>query len=100
MSVQTVTIFATLMLSVQTLLDLIHVLAMMGIKELGLLLVPSHGAHELTDENTSYPVDWAAIESGGGEEAEPEEEGPTDYGLLLANADISNGERVARRCAA
>lgn len=76
------------------------VLAVMGIKELGHLLVPSHGAHELTDENTSYPVDWAAIESGGGEAAEPEEEGPTDYGLLLANADISNGERVARRCAA
>ena len=75
------------------------VLAVMAITELGHLLVPSHGAHELTDENTSYPVDWAAIESGGGE-AEPVEEGPTDYGLLLANADISNGERVARRCAA
>ncbi|MED5547750.1 MAG: cytochrome c family protein [Pseudomonadota bacterium] len=75
------------------------VLAVMAITELGHLLVPSHGAHELTDENTSYPVDWAAIESGGGD-AEPVEEGPTDYGLLLANADISNGERVARRCAA
>ena len=70
------------------------VLAVMAITELGHLLVPSHGAHELTDENTSYPVDWAAIESGGGE-AEPVEEGPTDYGLLLANADISNGERDA-----
>jgi len=76
------------------------VLAVMAITELGHLLVPSHAAHELTDENTSYPVDWAAIESGGGGDAEPVEEGPTDYGLLLANADMSNGERVARRCAA
>lgn len=76
------------------------VLAVMAITELGHLLVPSHAAHELTDENTSYPVDWAAIESGGGGEAEAVEEGPTDYGLLLANADMSNGERVARRCAA
>jgi cytochrome c len=76
------------------------VLAVLGIKELGHLLVPSHGAHELTAENTSYPVDWAALETGGGEAAEPVEEGPTDYGLLLANADMSNGERVARRCAA
>lgn len=76
------------------------VLAVLGIKELGHLLVPTHGAHELTEENTSYPVDWAALEAGAGEEAEPVEEGPTDYGLLLANADMSNGERVARRCAA
>lgn len=76
------------------------VLAVLGIKEVGHLLVPTHAAHELTDENTSYPVDWAAIEAGGSGEAEPVEQGPTDYGLLLANADMSNGERVARRCAA
>lgn len=76
------------------------VLAVIGIKEVGHLLVPTHAAHELTAENTSYPFDFAAIESGAGAESEPVEQGPTDYGLLLAAADISNGERVARRCAA
>ena len=76
------------------------VLAVMGITELGHMLVPTHGAHELTAENTSYPVDWAALEAGGsGSEAEVEA-GPTDYGALLAAADMGNGERVARRCAA
>lgn len=76
------------------------VLAVMGITELGHLLVPSHAAHELTAENTSYPVDWAALEAGGsGSEAEVDT-GPTDYGALLAAADMGNGERVARRCAA
>ncbi len=53
-------------------------------------------------EEFAYPIDLAALENAGGgaaeEEAEPE--GPTDFGLLLANADISAGERVARRCTA
>ena len=30
---------------------------------------------------------------------EEEESGPVDFGVLLANADISSGARVARRCA-
>jgi len=75
------------------------VLAVMGITELGHMLVPSHGAHELTAENTSYPVDWASIESGAGGAAVEEDTGPTDYGALLAAADIASGERAARRCA-
>ena len=76
------------------------VLAVIGIREVGHLLVPTHAEHELTAENTSYPFDFAAIESGAGVEPEAVDQGPTDYGLLLAAADISNGERVARRCAA
>lgn len=31
--------------------------------------------------------------------AEEEPEGPVDFGVLLANADVSAGARVARRCA-
>ncbi|OLF81394.1 hypothetical protein AWH62_01605 [Maricaulis sp. W15] len=74
------------------------VLGVLAITELGHLLVPSHAAHELTAENTAYPVDWAAI--GSGPSTEVVEEGPTDYGLVLAAADIGAGERAARRCAA
>ena len=48
-------------------------------------------------EEYGYPVDLAALESSAG--AEEEEEGPIDFGVLLASADISAGERVARRCA-
>lgn len=76
------------------------VLAVLAITELGHLLVPTHAAHELTAENTAYPVDWDAIGHGAGAAEEPVEQGPTDYGLLLANADIGAGERAARRCAA
>ena len=75
------------------------VLGVLAITELGHLLVPSHAADELTAENTAYPVDWAALESGASSEAVVEE-GPTDYGLVLASADIGAGERAARRCAA
>jgi len=74
------------------------VLGVLAITELGHLLVPSHAAHELTAENTAYPVDWAALDSG--QSAEVIEEGPTDYGLVLAAADVGAGERAARRCAA
>ena len=74
------------------------VLGVLAITELGHLLVPSHAAHELTAENTAYPVDWAALDSG--HSVEVVEEGPTDYGLVLAAADIGAGERAARRCAA
>jgi cytochrome c len=75
------------------------ILAVLIITELGHMLVKSHAPEELTAENTAYPVDWAAIESGSsGSQEAAVEEGPRDYGLLLANADISAGERVARRC--
>ena len=75
------------------------ILAILVITELGHMLVKAHAPEELTAENTAYPVDWAAIESGSsGSQEAVVEEGPRDYGLLLANADISAGERVARRC--
>ena len=63
------------------------VLGVLAITELGHLLVPSHAADELTAENTAYPVDWAALESGASSEAVVEE-GPTDYGLVLASAGV------------
>lgn len=49
-------------------------------------------------EEFGYPVDLAALEGASGP-AEEEVEGPVDFGVLLASADISAGERVARRCA-
>ncbi len=74
------------------------ILVVLLITELGHMLVPSHGADELTAENTSYPIDWEALGTGASAEAEVIDEGPTDYGLLLANADLSAGERITRRC--
>lgn len=49
-------------------------------------------------EQFGYPVDLAALE-GASAGAEEEVEGPVDFGVLLASADLSAGERVARRCA-
>lgn len=55
--------------------------------------------HEPLDpEQLAYPIDLSALE-GVGAAAEEEEEGPVDYGALLAMADVSAGERVANRCA-
>lgn len=76
------------------------VLLVMVIMELGHTLVPSHGAGELTAENTSYPVDWAALGAGSTGVVEEVETGPVDYSVVLAALDISAGERVFRRCAA
>jgi cytochrome c len=74
------------------------VLVVLIITELGHLLVPAHSVEELTADNTAYPVDWAAIEGDGAGEVEVVEAGPVDYGMLLASADISSGERITRRC--
>lgn len=74
------------------------ILVILVITELGHMLVKSHAPEELTAENTAYPVNWAALESGATGTQETVVEGPTDYGLLLASADIGAGERVARRC--
>ncbi|MEE2565802.1 c-type cytochrome [Hyphobacterium marinum] len=53
--------------------------------------------HTETDtESFSYPVDLAAIQ--GGENGGDIVEEVYDLGLLLASADASAGERVARRC--
>lgn len=74
------------------------VLVVLVIKELGHILVPSH-AIELDEAHTAYPVNWAAVSGEGGGEVVVEETGPVDYGVLLAAADLSNGERQFRRCA-
>jgi cytochrome c len=49
-------------------------------------------------ERPAYPVDMAVLESAS-DAQEEEEQGPPDFGVLLAGADIGAGERVARRCA-
>lgn len=67
-------------------------LVVMGLRTLGEELF-----HAEAPEEFGYPVDLAALDMAGGEEEE--EEGPVDFGLLLASADVSAGERVARRCA-
>lgn len=74
------------------------VLVVIVIKELGHILIPSH-AVALDEEHVAYPIDWAAVQGDGGGEAVVEEAGPVDYGLLLAAADLTNGERQFRRCA-
>ncbi|MEO1040176.1 MAG: cytochrome c family protein [Pseudomonadota bacterium] len=47
-------------------------------------------------ETIAYPIDLSILE--GSATTEAEEEGPVDFGLLLAAADLSAGERVVRRC--
>ncbi|HBU61225.1 MAG: cytochrome c, membrane-bound [Oceanicaulis sp.] len=64
---------------------------------LGLTTLGDSLFHVEQPEEYGYPVDLAALENTGA--AEEEEEGPVDFGLLLASADVSAGERVARRCA-
>lgn len=51
---------------------------------------------EADTESFSYPVDLAAIQ--GSHDGGDVEEEVYDLGLLLASADASAGERVARRC--
>lgn len=64
---------------------------------LGLTTLGDSLFHIEQPEEYGYPVDLAALESTAG--AEEEVEGPVDFGLLLASADLGAGERVARRCA-
>lgn len=70
-----------------------------GLVVLGLQTL-AHGLYHVdAPETPAYPIDLSVLEgaaSGGGE---AEEAGPVDFGLLLAGADLSAGERVARRCA-
>ena len=65
---------------------------------LGLTTLGDSLFHVEQPEEYGYPVDLTALEGGHGG-AEEEEEGPVDFGVLLASADVSAGERVARRCA-
>lgn len=63
---------------------------------LGLSTLAEGLFHTEGPETPAYPVDLAALEPAAPEE---EETGPPDFGVLLAGADLSAGERVARRCA-
>ena len=70
-------------------------LLILGLQTLSHVLVESDGADL---ETMAYPIDLEAIGAASAS-AEPEEPaGPPDFGALLASADISAGERVARRC--
>ena len=75
------------------------VLVVIVISQLGGMLVGSHDSLALDEEHVAYPVDWDALGGTGGQDVEEVIEGPTDYGVLLASADLNAGERVARRCA-
>jgi cytochrome c len=46
----------------------------------------------------AYPIDLSALQASAPAADEPS--GPVDFGLLLASADLSAGERIARRCVA
>ncbi|MEQ8405857.1 MAG: cytochrome c family protein [Oceanicaulis sp.] len=65
---------------------------------LGLSTLADGLFHTEEPERPAYPVDMAVLESAAGAEEE-EEQGPPDFGVLLAGADVGAGERVARRCA-
>lgn len=71
-------------------------LLILGLQTLGHELMDSDSA-EL--ESLAYPVDLAAIGASMGSDEAEEPAGPPDFGTLLASADVSAGERVARRCA-
>ena len=66
-------------------------LVVMGLREISSIVFSVDAPEEII-----YPVDLSALETTGG----GEEEAPADIGLLLASADPSAGEQVARRCAA
>lgn len=66
-------------------------LLIMGLMELSNRLFEVH-----PPETLAYAVELDAVAPVVQEE---EEDGPVDFGVLLANADVSSGERVARRCA-
>ncbi len=68
-------------------------LIIMGLLELSHVLV-----HSKVPSQLAVFVDLSAVTTASAED-EVVDEGPTDFGLLLANADISAGERVSRRCA-
>lgn len=68
-------------------------LFMMALGELSNIVFGGSKTAEL-----AYPIDLAALQSAA--PVEEIESGPVDFGLLLASADLSAGERVARRCAA
>lgn len=68
-------------------------LLVLGLRTFGDGLFGHPGGGEL-----AYPIDLAALEGASAAASEEEEQGPTDYGALLAAADVSAGARVANRC--
>lgn len=71
-------------------------LLILGLQTLGHELMASESAER---ETIAYPVNWELVGGASMASDEPEEPaGPPDFGTLLASADISAGERVARRC--
>lgn len=68
-----------------------------GLLIMGLLELSHIVMHAETPDEPAYPIDLAALE--GASAAEEEEPAAVDFGLLLASADLSAGERVTRRCA-
>ncbi|KAA5804795.1 cytochrome c family protein [Alkalicaulis satelles] len=69
-------------------------LFIMALNELSGILFPTRGTGEL-----AFPIDLAALDAAA-PAAAADDSGPVDFGLLLAGADLSAGERVARRCVA
>jgi len=69
-----------------------------GLIIMGLMELSNHLVHSETPETLAYSVDLSSTVTVAATEEE-EETGPVDFGLLLASADVSAGERVARRCA-
>jgi cytochrome c len=66
-------------------------LIIMGLMELSHILVHSKPADQL-----AYTVDLSSTMTAS---ADVEEEPEVEFAVLLANADVSAGERVSRRCA-
>lgn len=69
-----------------------------GLLVMGLMELSHRLFENETPDVLALPVDLSAVVVAAAPEEE-EDTGPVDFGVLLANADISAGERVARRCA-
>lgn len=68
-------------------------LFMMALGELSNIVFSGGDSAEL-----AYPIDLSALQTSAPAADEPS--GPVNFGLLLASADLSAGERIARRCVA
>lgn len=68
-----------------------------GLIVLGLHTLSHTFVHADPGDTLAYPFDASAVAIVSADEEE--ETGPVDFGLLLANASLSDGASVARRCA-
>ncbi len=74
-------------------------LLILGLQTLGHELMHSDAIEEDSMRETiAYPVNWELIGAAAASDEPEEPAGPPDFGTLLASADVSAGERVARRC--